>query len=69
MSVTFNRSLLISSYVDQVLDQMSLKDLLRIVGDQLEENLSSYSDEELLSEISDHYPELIKDSESNWFLH
>lgn len=65
MSVTFNRSLLISSYVDRVLDQMSLKDLLRIVGDQLEENLSSYSDEELLSEVSDHYPELIKDSEGN----
>jgi len=65
MTVTFNRSLLISSYVDRVLDQMSLKDLLRVVGDQLEENLSLYSDEELLSEISDHYPELIKDSEGN----
>jgi hypothetical protein len=38
---------------------MSTKDLLRIVGDQLEENLSSYSDEELISEVEEYYPELI----------
>jgi len=56
-----DRSSLVSSYIDQVLDQMSTKDLLRIVADQLEENLSSYSDAELLSEVGDYYPELLEE--------
>jgi len=56
-----NRDQLVSSYVDRILDNYSLKDLLRIVGDQLEENLSMYSDEELLSEIEESYPELLQD--------
>jgi hypothetical protein len=56
---TIDRNQLISDYVDRLLDNMSTKDLLRIVGDQLEENLSSYSDEELISEVEEYYPELI----------
>jgi hypothetical protein len=56
----FNREQLISDYVDLVLDNMSTKDLMRIVGDQLEENLSGYSDDELLSEVQEYYPELLE---------
>jgi hypothetical protein len=56
----FNREQLISDYVDRVLDNMSTKDLMRIVGDQLEENLSGYSDDELLSEVGEYYPELLE---------
>ncbi len=62
--MNFDRNTLISDYVDRVLDNMSTKDLMRIVGDQLEENLSSYSDDELLSEVREYYPELLgEDSE------
>lgn len=57
--MTFNREQLISDYVDLIVDNMSTKDLMRIVGDQLEENLSSYSDDELISEVSEYYPELL----------
>ena len=57
-----NREQLIEAYVDRILDNMSTKDLMRIVGDQLEENLSSYSDEELISEVQEYYPELIEES-------
>lgn len=52
---------LISNYVDLVLDNMSTKDLMRIVGDQLEENLLAYNDEELITEIGEYYPELLDD--------
>ena len=55
-----NREQLISDYIDLILDNMSTKDLMRIVGDQLEENLSSYTDEELISEVEEYYPELIE---------
>ena len=54
-----NRQELIESYLDRVLDNMSTKDLIRIVWDQLEENLSGYSDEELISEVTEYYPELL----------
>lgn len=56
----FNREALVQDYIDQILDNMSTKDLMRIVGDQLEENFSSYSDEELISEVTEYYPELLE---------
>jgi hypothetical protein len=56
---TSKRQQLTSDYIDRVLDNMSTKDLVRIVWEQLEENLEGYSDEELVSEIQDYYPELL----------
>ena len=56
-----NRQALVEAYIDRVLDNMSTKDLIRIVGDQLEENISSYTDEELISEVEEYYPELLED--------
>lgn len=57
-----NRTELVEAYIDRVLDNMSTKDLMRIVGDQLEENFFHYTDEELISEIEEYYPELLEDS-------
>ncbi len=57
----FARNDLIEAYVDRILDNMSTKDLMRIVGEQLEENLGSYSDEELIAEITEYYPELLEE--------
>ena len=50
-----NRQELVEAYIDRILDNMSTKDLIRIVGDQLEENLSSYTDEELITEVEEYY--------------
>ena len=60
MTNTFNREELVEAYIDRLLDNMSTKDLLRIVGEQMEENLTSYTDEELISEVQEYYPELIE---------
>lgn len=54
-----NRQELIEEYVDRILEGMSIKDLMRIVGDQLEENFSTYSDEELITEVEEYYPDLL----------
>ena len=59
MTNTFDRETLVQSYIDRVIDNMSTKDLVRVVWEQLEENLSSYTDEELLTEVEDYYPELL----------
>lgn len=56
---TSKRNELVRNYVDRVLDDVSIKDLMRIVGEQLEKNLASYTDEELISEITDYYPDLL----------
>ena len=55
-----NRQELLEAYIDRILDNMSTKDLMRIVGDQIEESLESYTDEELISEVEEYYPELIE---------
>ena len=60
MSITVDRAALVNAYIDRLLDNMSTKDLLRIVGEQMEENLISYTDEELISEVSDYYPDLLE---------
>jgi hypothetical protein len=56
-----NRAELLDAYIDRILDNMSTKDLMRIVGDQIEENLTGYSDEELIAEVEEYYPELLED--------
>ena len=56
-----NRQELLEAYIDRILDNMSTKDLLRIVGDQIEESLESYTDEELIAEVQEYYPELIEE--------
>lgn len=55
-----NRDQLVQDYIDRVIDNMSTKDLVRVVWEQLEDNLRSYSDEELLSEVEYYYPELLE---------
>ena len=60
MTNTFDRQALVEAYIDRLLDNMSTKDLLQIVGDQMEENLISYTDEELISEVESYYPDLLE---------
>ena len=60
MSNTFDREALVEAYIDRLLDNMSTKDLMRIVGDQMEENITSYTDEELISEVESYYPDLLE---------
>jgi len=59
-----NRTELLDAYIDRILDNMSTKDLMRLVGDQIEENLSGYSDEELIAEVEEYYPELLEECDT-----
>ena len=56
-----NRQELLDAYIDRILDNMSTKDLMRIVGDQLEENYLGYTHQELIAEVEEYYPELLED--------
>jgi hypothetical protein len=56
---TERRAELTQNYIDSILDNMSTKDMMRWLGDVLDENFSSYSTDQLLAEIGEQYPELL----------
>ena len=55
----FNRQELQENYIQQLIDGMDYKTMERFVYDTLEENLTNYTDEELITEVTDYYPELL----------
>jgi hypothetical protein len=60
MTDTFNREQLIADYAQQILDGMDMKTMECFVYDTLQDNLSSYSDEELIKEVKEYNPELLE---------
>lgn len=59
--MTIDRESLIEDYAQQILDSMDIKTMECFVYDTLKDNLSSYSDEELIEEVKQHNPELLED--------
>jgi hypothetical protein len=55
-----NRTELQESYIQQLIDGMDYKTMERFVYDTLEENLTNYTDEELITECEEYYPELLE---------
>jgi len=55
-----NRTELQESYIQQVIDSMDYKTMERFVYDNLQDNLQGYSDEELIAEVEEYYPELLE---------
>ena len=58
--MNFNRDSLIDAYAQQILDNMDIKTMERMVYDTLVDNLNSYSDEELVTEVEEYNPELLE---------
>ena len=48
--------------VDQILDDMDLKTLMQLVSEQLDASYDMYSIDELIEEVEEYYPELLKES-------
>ena len=57
-----NRQELQENYIQQLIEGMDFKTMECFVYDTLKENLSSYTDEELITEVTDYYPELIEET-------
>jgi hypothetical protein len=57
-----NRQELQENYIQQLIEGMDFKTMECFVYDTLKENLSSYTDEELITEVEEYYPELIEES-------
>ena len=52
-------------YIETIIDGMDHKDLWAFVYDTMNQNLESYSVNELIAEVEDYYPELLEESEAN----
>ena len=57
----FDRKQLVEDYIQQMIEGMDYKMMECLVYDTLKDNLADYTDEELLGEVTDYYPELLGD--------
>ena len=55
-----DRDNLQDAYINEIIDGMDIKDLMRIVYDNLEQNLEQYSVDELIQEVEEYYPHLLE---------
>lgn len=62
LMVTHNRQALQDAYINQVIDNMDLKTMWAVLFDFMDADLDKYTDEELMSEVQEYYPELLEDS-------
>ncbi len=60
-----DRDNLQDAYINEIIDGMDIKDLMRIVYDNLEQNLEQYSVDELIEEVEEYYPHLLEESNTN----
>jgi len=50
------------AYINEIIDGMDIKDLMRIVYDNLEQNLEQYTVDELIEEVEEYYPHLLSNN-------
>ena len=56
-----NRSELQDNMIQQILDDMDIKTMMAILYDNMSESYDKYSDEELLTEVKEYYPDLLEE--------
>ena len=55
-----NRDQLQEAYIESIIDGMDHKSLWQYVYDNLNDHLDKYSEQELITEVEDYYPELLE---------
>ena len=56
-----NRSELQTALIEQILDDMDIKTMMAMLYDVMDESYDKYSDEELLTEVKEYYPDLLEE--------
>jgi hypothetical protein len=59
-TTVMNKAELIDAYAQQVLENMDMKTLEMYAYDMLVQCFNDYTEEELMTEVADHYPELLE---------
>ena len=58
--MNMNRSELLDTYIEEIIDGMDHKTMYQYVYDMLEQNFETYSEEELVTEVKEYYPHLLE---------
>ena len=58
-----NRAVLQDQLVNSVIDGMDFKTMWSVLYDYMNESYDKYTDEELIVEVEEYYPELLEESE------
>ena len=61
LQTDMNRSELQDNMIQQILEDMDIKTMMAILYDNMSESYDKYSDEELITEVKEYYPELLED--------
>ena len=56
-----NRSELLDTYIETIIDGMDHKTMYQYIFDMLEQNFETYSEEELVAEVKEYYPHILED--------
>jgi hypothetical protein len=56
-----NRKAIQDAMIDRILDGMDTRDMHNFIGDILEEQFDGYTDEQLLTEVTENYPDLLEE--------
>ena len=57
-----DRDQLQEAYIESIIDGMDHKSLWQYVYDNLNDHLDKYSEQELITEVEDYYPELLEEN-------
>ena len=59
--MTFDRAQLTKDYIQQLIEGMDYKTMECLVYDTLKDNLATYTDAQLITEVTEYDPELLGD--------
>ena len=56
------RDMIQDDYISRIIDGMSMAELCQYMFDKLSEELNELSDEQLLEQVSEYYPDLLEEN-------
>ena len=60
-----DRDQLQAAYINRVLDDMDIKDMMAILYDYMDVEFDKYSVDELIEQVEEYYPDLIDDNDND----
>ena len=60
-----DRDQLQAAYINRVLDDMDIKDMMAILYDYMDVEFDKYTVDELIEEVEEYYPDLIDDNDND----
>ena len=57
-----DRDALQANYINRVLDDMDIKDMMAILYDYMDVEFDKYSVDELIEQVDEYYPDLVEES-------